>query len=447
MRFLHLLIALIFQHSASVFAGGFHLDEIHLNSPIQLLILKRLNCDISFSLFADICPMYIVQPGETLDSISQKLKLDKAILVSAIEGCGRESTILQTGDTICLPGTDLPGCPNVASFNSNPKCKYYPLQPGESVATIANSLNLYRPDVESANPDIIQRNLQVGDLVKLPPWDEAKCGLLPTNIEQLVIRASPPPLSMPTAPPKPNGSKPKSPPSPSAKSPNTYQAPPAQVDAEKCRGFRVRELDDLFSIASLFTVEVPQLVSVNPDLAGGIPVLAGMVVKIPPYDPACSTPVLIDAEALLAPPPMTVVNGLLVGLQPINQGAPTAEGPSAATNREEYLSTDAYLPPAAEDYGDYDGESDAPDVGLGGSDTIDAAEDETYQQNIVKDGGNSNAPPPPKSGSNTGNIIMGVSVFVVCIAVVGIMGMAFSGTGPMKLSMKKDAAPDSGFAV
>ncbi len=364
---------------------------------------------------------------------------------------------MQTGDTICLPGSELAGCPNVASFNNNPKCKYYSLQPGESIATIAVGLNLYQPDIEAANPDIIQRKLQVGDLIKLPPWDTAKCGVLPTNIQQLVVAASPPPLSMPTTPPKPTGSKPKSPspsPIPQNSPPTTFQAPPAQADAQKCRGFRARESDDLFSIASLFVIDVSQLVTVNPDLAGGIPIVTGMVVKIPPFDPTCSTPVLVDAESLLASPPLPSMNGPQVGSRPVNGGAPTADGPAASTQAGKDAQNTPptqggdWMPSPTTDSSYEDrttSSSGPPDFGLGGADTIEASE--TYQQNIVKDGGNSNAPPPPQSGSNTGNIIMGVTIFVVCIAVIGILGMAFSGTGAMKLSMKKDAAPEIGYVV
>jgi hypothetical protein len=42
---------------------------------------------------------------------------------------------------------------------------------------------------------------------------------------------------------------------------------------------------------------------------------------------------------------------------------------------------------------------------------------------------------------------MGTTIFVVCVALIGIMGMAFSGTGPMKIAMKNEAAPESEYVV
>jgi hypothetical protein len=383
------------------------------------------------------------------------------ILVSAVEGCGRPAFLVSPGDTICLPGSELLGCANVKSFNSNPKCKFYVLQPGESIASIAIALNLYQLDIEAANPDIIKGNLQVGDLIRLPKWSRRNCGELPVNMEQLVLSSSPPPpLALP---PTPIDSTPNSP------NPNntltTLQAPPGQADAEKCRGFRVREFDDLFTIASLFVIEVTQLVTVNPDLASGIPMVPGMVVKIPPYDPTCVAPVLIDAETLLAAPPSVGENETLVALRPVNEGTPAAKGPArapipalGASVGEAQASIEGELMSPTDtpiidndDVNDDEsggggrgggggGRSAGADFGLGGADTI--AADESYLQNIVKDGGNSNAPPAPQSGSNTGNIIMGTTIFVVCIALLGILGMAFSGTGGLKLSSKNEAAPE-----
>ena len=385
----------------------------------------------------------------------------------AIEGCGHTAAQLTPGESICLPGSVLSGCPNVNSFNNNPQCKYYVLQAGESIATISLGLNLFQPDVEAVNPDIVQGNLQVGDLLKLPGWNEAKCGLLPNNITQLLYLAPspPPPILPPNTPPKPNGPNSKNP-NPSPK-PTTFQAPPSQADAEKCRGFRARDADDLFSIAALFSIDVAQLISVNPDLGGGIPVLPGVVVKIPPYDPTCSTPVLIDAQTLLAPPPMSENTPPQVALRPVNGGGaaatPAAEGPAPPTPAAEkdaeapangsFVEGAVKLPPTdnATTGTDTSGAdptttttttattTSGPDGGLGGADTIVA--DDTTLQNIVRDGGNSNAPPPPQSGSNTGNIIMGMTIFVVCVALIGLLGMAFSGTAPMRLGMKKEVAP------
>jgi len=369
------------------------------------------------------------------------------ILVSAVEGCGLPAYLISTGDTICLPGSELPGCPNVETFNDNPKCKYYVLQPGESIATIAIALNLYQLDIEAANPDIIQGNLQVDDLIRLPEWSEKNCGVLPVSMEQLVLSSSPPPLAMP---PTPIESSPESP-SPN-NTPTTLEAPPAQEDAEKCRGFRIREFDDLFTIATLFTIEVTQLVNVNPDLASGIPMLPGMVVKIPPYDPTCSAPVLIDADTLLARPPSVGENGTLVNIRPVNEGVPAgAPRPAlgASVGEAQTSIEEESMPPSntvitddndEEEGYDDTGATPGADFGIGGADTI--AADQTYLQNIVKDGGNSNAPPEGQGGSNTGNIIMGTIIFAVCITLIGILGMAFSGSGAMKLSNKKEAAPE-----
>jgi hypothetical protein len=64
----------------------------------------------------------------------------------------------------CLP----PSCIPPMTAGDNKDCKYYTVQGGDTLASIASSLGLALLDMQSANPDTV--SLQPNDYVKLPGW-------------------------------------------------------------------------------------------------------------------------------------------------------------------------------------------------------------------------------------------------------------------------------------
>ena len=417
---------------------------------------------------------------------------------------------LSPGNTICLPGSELPGCRNVLPFNGSWDCKYYVMQLGDSISSVAFSLNIYQPDLELANFGLDAQKLKEGDLIVMPPWDAEKCGILPPTLEQLnsgiVVQppteapqgsTSPTPQSgngensnspspraqpssspsaggdgsgqespntidpVPRAPPStdqpasPNGGGDTSSPSPSPSpdsspavndggAPTTITSPGTSPDAatttampEKCRGFRARETDDLYSIAALFSVEVTLLVSVNPDLGAGFPIVPGAMIKIPPYNATCSFPTLVDASQIPYSP-STPLDGFDVdAVQPGNFSSGAIPGGTKPSNGPAPAPVSYVDIGAGDYYGSGGGDSSGDPGGGGGGDVTTISEDDTIIQNIVADGGNSNAPLPKQSAVNPASIMLGSFVFVGALAVFAMLGLAFSGTAPMPLSMKK----------
>jgi len=85
----------------------------------------------------------------------------------------------------------------VKNFRDNPKCAYYVVQAGDTAATIARSLDLFLPDIESTNAAVKLDQLNPGEVLKLPPWD-VSCGVsLPkTDAEVQSLAPAPPPPAL-----------------------------------------------------------------------------------------------------------------------------------------------------------------------------------------------------------------------------------------------------------
>eukprot|EP00889_Picochlorum_renovo_P005301 jgi/Picre1/32331/NNA_007677.t1 len=92
-----------------------------------------------------VCPTYVVQAGDSLYSIQQKFDiLSPDDLTNALLACGQQTDLLQIGQEICLPGADKPGCANVRSYNNDDNCKVYIVQQGDTIESVANSLDIFR---------------------------------------------------------------------------------------------------------------------------------------------------------------------------------------------------------------------------------------------------------------------------------------------------------------
>eukprot|EP00889_Picochlorum_renovo_P001656 jgi/Picre1/28686/NNA_004086.t1 len=133
---------------------------------------------------------------------------------------------------------------------------------GDIVDTVASSLRIYLPELKRCEPEIDFTSLVVGDLIKLPPWDDAICGTdFPKTEQQLV--------NLPPAPPPP----------PAQNAPSSVVG---QSDNENvvCDAYRFRANDTIFSVASTFSIPVRVLMEYNPDIAGGAPVVEGTIIKL-----------------------------------------------------------------------------------------------------------------------------------------------------------------------
>ncbi len=144
-----------------------------------------------------VCPRYFSTPGDTLESVSMIANADPSAVALSIEACGARVNPISLG-MLCLPGGEYEACRNVKNFRDNPKCAYYVVQAGDTAATIARSLDLFLPDIESTNAGAVKLDqLNPGEVLKLPPWD-VSCGIsLPkTDAEVQSLAPAPPPPAL-----------------------------------------------------------------------------------------------------------------------------------------------------------------------------------------------------------------------------------------------------------
>lgn len=258
---------------------------MHLGTIVVLLIcfLEYGSTEAQVS-DTEVCPRYLVQPGDTLSSISLSTGFDVYSISIAVEACGKRISPLSMG-VICLPGGEYPGCKNVDHFRDNGKCPYYVVQPGDTVDTIAKSVNIYFPEVEKVNFGLSFDTLVPQDLVKLPPWDATECGDdFPKTQRELD--------TLPPAPPPP---------------PVSASVANGNGELISCDAYMVKPGDTLFSTAATFGIPVSVLVDRNPDVAGGAPFVEGMIIKISDED-ECDRYEILDGLAditasLNQPPP------------------------------------------------------------------------------------------------------------------------------------------------
>lgn len=374
------------------------------------LILSALH--LAAGLSDGVCPTYVVQPGDTISSIASANALEATVLTASMKACGQSLDTLMPGKTVCLPGAELPGCTNVRIQNGKRTCKYYIMQAGDSIASVANDLNMYQQDLITANPSVAAvQGILVGQLLKLPPWNDTACGDLGLFEGRPPVK-SPPPISPPPEAADNTDSE-----------DDNEQLPPSgetnpNLTGIKCRGFRVRDGDDLYSIAALFNVDISLLVDVNPDLGSGKPVDPGTIVKIPPYDNTCTTPMLITAEELALVPVPATEQSTTTGSPPPDENKPTPTNNPITRPPQSNLPSEITTVPDGDDPQFNSTDTFGRDDSIAGNPTI--------IQNIVVDG----VPAAPKGDNpNTGNIIMILSLVFAGAMIFGLLGFAFSGAG------------------
>lgn len=116
------------------------------------------------------CPQnhypYVIQPGDTLYSIGNRLNVSVARIIAANPGINPNS--LRVGQTICIPA-----CP--------PNHTAVIIQPGDTLYAIAQEYNVTVASIIGANPGIDPNYLRVGQRICIPAC--------PPNHTSVTIRA------------------------------------------------------------------------------------------------------------------------------------------------------------------------------------------------------------------------------------------------------------------
>lgn len=267
-----------------------------------------------------VCPTHVVKQGDSLFSIQQQYDIISAEeLMAAIMYCKPNAnaadlaSFLQIGSLICLPGSEKPGCVNVRNYNNQPDCKVYVTQQGDTVESVANSLDIFRDMLASINADVTGATgiLKPGQFLKLPQWSQ-KCGdpnkatercrvykvvtgdfiagiasaygvsvddllAVNKNLNANSVLQNGQPVNIPPFDASCGAGKPSKPPT------NTVL---------NCRAYRVQQGDDINTIAVAFQLSTADLIALNPE--SGSLVQPGTILKIPPHDNTCEKSILVD---------------------------------------------------------------------------------------------------------------------------------------------------------
>ena len=267
-----------------------------------------------------MCPTHVVKQGDSLYSIQQQYDIISADdLTTSILYCKPNAnpadlaSFLQIGSLLCLPGSEKPGCVNVREFNNQPDCKVYITQQGDTVESVANSLDIFRDMLASINADVTGASgiLKPGQSLKLPQWSQ-KCGdpnkatercrvykvitgdfiagiasaygvtvddLLSVNknLNANSVLQNGQPVNIPPFDASCGAGVPSKPPT------NTVL---------NCRAYRVQQGDDINTIAVAFQLSTADIIAINPE--SGSLVQPGTILKIPPHDTTCEKSILVD---------------------------------------------------------------------------------------------------------------------------------------------------------
>ena len=269
-----------------------------------------------------MCPTHVVKQGDSLYSIQQQYNIISSDeLLAAIQYCKPEAAgtdlaqFLQIGSQICLPGSEKPGCANVRAFNNQADCKVYITQQGDTVESVANSLDLFRDLLASINTDVTGATgiLKPGQFLKLPQWSQ-KCGdpnkatercrvykvvtgdfiagiasAYGVSVDELLSVNK----NLNANSVLQNGQPVNIPPFDASCGAGKISKPPTDT-VINCRAYRVQQGDDINSIAQAFLLSTQDILSINPEVAGGTLVQPGTVLKIPPHDNTCEKTILVD---------------------------------------------------------------------------------------------------------------------------------------------------------
>ena len=209
------------------------------------------------------------------------------------------------------------------SYNNDENCKVYIVQQGDTIESVANSLDIFRDTLDNLNKDVQAGGiLQPNKYLKLPPWSNQcgdpnksgeSCRLYIVNSGDFIagiaaaygvtvddLLSVNPGLDANSV--LQNSQPIKIPPFPASCGAGVPSKPPTDT-VLKCRGYRVQQGDNIQQIAQAFKTTVNDITAVNPELSGGALVQPGTIVKIPPYDNTCDKPILVQLDNAGGNPP------------------------------------------------------------------------------------------------------------------------------------------------
>ena len=217
------------------------------------------------------CKVYIVQQGDTMESVALALNIYRDTLNSLNTDVIGPGGILQPQKFLKLPPwSNTCGDPN----KSGEACRVYIVQQGDFIAGIAAAYGITVDELLSVNPGLDANSvLQNGQPIKIPPFP-ASCG-----------------AGTPSKPPT-----------------NTVL---------KCRGYRIQQGDSINDVAKAFKTTYNDVLAVNPELAGGALVQPGTIVLIPPYDNTCEKPILVNFPDNSTPSSPSSGSGVQIPVTPV----------------------------------------------------------------------------------------------------------------------------------
>ena len=274
-----------------------------------------------------MCPTHVVKQGDSLYSIQQQYNIISADeLTAAILYCKPNAnpadlaSFLQIGSLLCLPGSERTGCSNVREFNNQPDCKVYITQQGDTIESVANSLDIFRDMLDSINRDVTGASglLKPGQFLKLPQWSQ-KCGdpnkatercrvykvvtgdfiagiasAYGVTVDDLLsVNKNLNPNSV-----LQNGQPVNIPPFDASCGAGVPSKPPTNT-VLNCRAYRVQQGEDINSIAVAFQLSTADIIAINPESSSLVQ--PGTILKIPPHDTTCEKSILVDLPASSSP--------------------------------------------------------------------------------------------------------------------------------------------------
>lgn len=134
-------------------------------TPVVLVVC--LGLVLAPAAFADAYALRIVQPGDSVGLIADRYGISVEALVQAN---GLEDLTIHPGDVLRVPFIEAVGGPVSAGTAAPPGFRWYTLQPGETLSTVAERHGVGITALVGANPDISSLDrLPVGFELLLPP--------------------------------------------------------------------------------------------------------------------------------------------------------------------------------------------------------------------------------------------------------------------------------------
>jgi LysM repeat protein len=126
-----------------------------------------------------VCPRYTVKQGDILFDIAKKLGVEQEKIITASNACGVNTTNLQIGQELCLPGYIVARCQYVLRTDPDrPYCQVYTFQLGDTLKAVADKFDTTEAELTKLNSDYLAGGSQLpkaGQYIRLPGWNQKEC--------------------------------------------------------------------------------------------------------------------------------------------------------------------------------------------------------------------------------------------------------------------------------